>query len=220
MGPSLDLTRSELQQRLCTVQRLDLCLLVDREDNSLVGRIEVEADDVLDLLSELRIVADLEALEAMRLQIRSRPNALDLSLADTGVPGHQAKTPVCRLSRNLFDRHLQNLLRFARRECPRPPRPREILDSKNPLLLVASTPSVDSCSRHTGLVGNPFSCLSITEQQNDSCSVNELPWGVPCSEKCFEMNTIRSRDFELLAGSSHALKISTRESFWNGTFEA
>ena len=49
------------QSRLGAVERLDLALLVDREHDGVGGRIDVEADDVLELLGELRVVRQLEA---------------------------------------------------------------------------------------------------------------------------------------------------------------
>jgi hypothetical protein len=58
----------ERQARLRAVERLDLALLVDRDDHHVLGRVHVEADDVLDLLGELRIVGALEGANAMRLQ--------------------------------------------------------------------------------------------------------------------------------------------------------
>ena len=50
----------ERQARLRAVERLDLALLVDRDDHRVLGRVHVEADDVLDLLGELGIVGALK----------------------------------------------------------------------------------------------------------------------------------------------------------------
>ena len=52
--------RLHRQARLGAVERLDLALLVDREDNGMGGRIDVEANDVLELLGKLRVVRQLE----------------------------------------------------------------------------------------------------------------------------------------------------------------
>ena len=41
-------------------------LLVDRENNRMGGRIDVEADDVFELLGELRVRRQLERAHAMR----------------------------------------------------------------------------------------------------------------------------------------------------------
>src|SRR6266404_5227719 len=43
------------QPRLGAVERLDLAFFIDRQHQGLVGRIEVKADDILDLGDEVRI---------------------------------------------------------------------------------------------------------------------------------------------------------------------
>src|SRR5438105_9637917 len=57
------------QPRLGTVERLDLALFVDRENNRMGGRIDVEADDIRELLGELRVRRQLERAYAMRREL-------------------------------------------------------------------------------------------------------------------------------------------------------
>ena len=52
--PALDLRGTRGQQRMGPVKGLDLRLLGDREHQRVVGRVEVEPDDVDDLLGEWR----------------------------------------------------------------------------------------------------------------------------------------------------------------------
>ena len=54
------------QPRLGAVQRLDLAFLIDRENDGVVGRIDVEADDLFELGRELRIIRQLEPADQMR----------------------------------------------------------------------------------------------------------------------------------------------------------
>ncbi len=56
------------QGRLRPSQCLDLCLLVHRDDDSVVGRVDVEADDVADLQLEPRVAGDLECLDPVGFQ--------------------------------------------------------------------------------------------------------------------------------------------------------
>lgn len=56
------------QSRLGAVQGLDLALFIDRQHQGLVGRIEVETDDLLDLGDEVRIARELEGFRQMRLE--------------------------------------------------------------------------------------------------------------------------------------------------------
>ena len=46
------------QHRRRAVQRLDLALLVHAQHQRLLGRVQIQPDDVADLVDELRIVAD------------------------------------------------------------------------------------------------------------------------------------------------------------------
>src|SRR5215475_14041094 len=47
------------QSRLGVIERLDLALLIDREDDGMGGRVDIETDHVPELVGELRIVRQL-----------------------------------------------------------------------------------------------------------------------------------------------------------------
>jgi hypothetical protein len=66
-----DLPKRRAQRR--AVQRLDLALLVDTQDDSEFGRDETEPYYRPELLGELRVLADLEALQRMPLQAVGAP---------------------------------------------------------------------------------------------------------------------------------------------------
>ena len=96
--PSLGLAEVHRQDGLRALQRLDLRLLVDGEDHRIRRRRHVQADDVPDLLHELRIRRDLETLGAMRLQPERPPDAADHRVTDARRLGHGPCAPV-RLAR-------------------------------------------------------------------------------------------------------------------------
>ena len=52
MGAPLNLPRPHRQQRLGTIQRLDLRFLIDAEHQRPIRRVEIETDDVAHLLEE------------------------------------------------------------------------------------------------------------------------------------------------------------------------
>jgi hypothetical protein len=62
VGLALGHTRHQRQDRCRALQRLDLGLLIDTEDDRRFGRVEVEPDDVSDLVDELRVGRELEVL--------------------------------------------------------------------------------------------------------------------------------------------------------------
>ena len=91
--------RLHRQARLRAVQRLDLALLVDAQHQGLVRRIQIQPHDVGQLLDELRVAAQLEGLDPMRLEVVTRPDALDRGLAEPLGPGQRARAPVRRRGR-------------------------------------------------------------------------------------------------------------------------
>ena len=54
------------QTGLGAVECLDLALLVNREDDGVGGRIDIEADDVLELLDKLRVLRQFERPDTVR----------------------------------------------------------------------------------------------------------------------------------------------------------
>ena len=60
VGHSTGKALLDRQAGLCSVERLDLALFVDAEDHGVRRRIDEEADDVAQLVDELRILGELE----------------------------------------------------------------------------------------------------------------------------------------------------------------
>ena len=61
-------TLLQRQSGLCAVKRLNLALFVDRQDDGVCGRIDIEPDDVAQFVDEARIVGQLERAHPVRLQ--------------------------------------------------------------------------------------------------------------------------------------------------------
>jgi hypothetical protein len=74
------------QAGLRPVERLNLAFLVDGQHERLLRRIEIEADDVLNLFEEIGVVGDLEALHLMRLEPVLGPDPLHARVADSPRP--------------------------------------------------------------------------------------------------------------------------------------
>ncbi len=67
VGLALRNVGAQGQHRPCPVQRLNLALFIDTEDDRLRRRIEVEPDDVPQLVDKMRILGQLEPRDAMGL---------------------------------------------------------------------------------------------------------------------------------------------------------
>ena len=74
------------QSGLCAVKRLNLALFVDRQDDGVCGRIDIEPDDVAQFVDEARIVGQLELAHPVRLQTMGAPDALDRTHAELQPP--------------------------------------------------------------------------------------------------------------------------------------
>jgi len=59
-----------------------------------LGRIQIEADDVLQFLGEALVLTDFEALYQVRLQTMGMPDTAYRGLTDAHFCGHRARTPV------------------------------------------------------------------------------------------------------------------------------
>src|ERR1700690_288657 len=85
------------QTGLGAVERLDLAFFIDREDYSMGGRIDIEADDVAQLVDKMRVGGELELLNPVRLKAVRTPNALDGTRADIDDLRHHGGGPVGQL---------------------------------------------------------------------------------------------------------------------------
>jgi len=75
MGSPLGLTGTHRQERLRSIECLDLRLLVDGEHERLLRRVQIEPDPVPHLLDEQGIGRELEGLAAVGLQHKGSPDA-------------------------------------------------------------------------------------------------------------------------------------------------
>ena len=85
------------QAGLSAIERLDLRLFVDREDDRMGGRIDIKPDHVAQLVGELRVVGELELLDPVRLKAMRAPDALDGTRANADGLRHHRCSPVGRL---------------------------------------------------------------------------------------------------------------------------
>ena len=92
---SLGHARPHREHRLRAIERLHLGLLVEAEDDRAFGGIHVEADDVDQLLLEVGIVRDLEALGPPRAQLVISPDASDGVLADAEALSAKVRVVQC-----------------------------------------------------------------------------------------------------------------------------
>jgi hypothetical protein len=67
------------KDRLRPVQRLNLALLIDAQDDRFVRRIHIKSDDIANFPRKLRIAIELEQFDAMWLQLVFLPDSLHVA---------------------------------------------------------------------------------------------------------------------------------------------
>ncbi len=97
------------QARLSAINHLDLRLLVQRQDDGVLRRIDIEAHDIAQFGLEIGIAGALEASDAMGLQLMSFLDALDRAQRNPRWLGHRLARSVRRLMRRRTTVQCHNL---------------------------------------------------------------------------------------------------------------
>ena len=97
------------QARLGAIESLNLAFLVDGQHKRPLRRVEVEADDIIDLNGEVGIGRNLKTFDEMRLEIVFGPDALHARMADAHLFGHGTHAPVRGVDGTLFHGLLDDL---------------------------------------------------------------------------------------------------------------
>ncbi len=185
----------ERQARLGAVERLDLRLLVNRQDQRMGGRRHVETDDIFELGDKVELVRALERPEAMRLQLMRLPDPLYRAQRNTHDLGHGTASPVRDLTRwfaasqrdqplNIGVRH-RRLARLSAAFTQK---------SINTRLGIPPLPAPDRRAADIGKPGNLSDVQSVGRMQNDPRTGHMLLGAVTIGEDRFQANTILSRD--------------------------
>ena len=104
------------QAGLRAVERLDLRLFVDREDDGMGGRIDIKPDHVAQLVDELRVVGELELLNPVWLETMRVPDALNGTRANADGFRHHRGSPVGRLDGRIGAGERDHTLGYIRAE--------------------------------------------------------------------------------------------------------
>src|SRR5665213_3471999 len=102
------------QTGLGAIERLYLALLVHAQQQRVFRRIQIQPDDRFQFAGELRIVADFEAVDAMRLEAVGLPDPSNRGVGDAHFAGHRAPRPMGCVDRPALRRLLNYLRNDAR----------------------------------------------------------------------------------------------------------
>lgn len=101
MGHGLRTSFLHGQSRLGTIERLNLTLLIDGQDNRMLGWVEIEPDNINEFLFEVRIVGELEGACQVWLESMVPPDAQYRRRTQSRGFGHRAAAPLRGINRSL-----------------------------------------------------------------------------------------------------------------------
>ena len=208
------------QPRLGSIERLNLALLVHRQHQRLVRRIEVKSDDIDQLLLEFWIVRQLERPEQMRFEPMSPPDFLNAADRDPDRLRHSTGAPVRRVSW-AFGRRLGHHLSDHRRRQRLLSRQASLVPQQAVYTRFAE-PGLPAPDRRFRLARPPHDLHradTIGRQQNDLGTPSMLLRGVPVRDQGVQPSPILRRKLNRNA-SSHAPRLAQREPKGNPLFRS
>lgn len=171
-----DVTEPHGQYGLGSVEGLDLGFLVDAQDHGMVGRIEVQPDDVTDFLDEKRIIGDFEMPLAMGLNPEQVEPTLDGALGDAGLLSHGAHAPMGAVGRIGLQRRVDDLGNPFIVMGSGTPWAQFVMQAFEALFQVTFAPFTDSGVGHTQAFGDRAVGFAFGAGEDDLSALDDAVW--------------------------------------------
>ncbi len=94
VGLSLGLAQAHGQDRLSTLERLNLRFLVDAQDDRVIRWVHIQTNNVAYLFDQLWVLRETKRFRAVRLKPERSPNTPNRRMAQPKMLGHRARTPM------------------------------------------------------------------------------------------------------------------------------
>ncbi len=133
-------SRTKRHHRARPIQRLNSALLVCAQSQRFVRRIQIQPNHILQLLDEMRVFAQSECLNQMRLQTIPSPYPGNGGLTNAMHGSHAARAPMCRLARSASHRRFHDRMLLPWAEPRLAPRPRRVFEDTLDTLSGKSSP--------------------------------------------------------------------------------
>lgn len=159
--------RHHRERRLRPGEGLDLALLIHTEHHGSLGWVQIQADDVVDLVHELRVVGKLELVLTMRLQFERLPDPSDRGLGQAGAFGHLRPRPVRGILRRGLQRRHHHVLDLLRGDHRRSARARLIDQAIQPGLQEPGPPLANRVRRAAHPLGHRLVVQAFAAAKHD-----------------------------------------------------
>ena len=140
VGHAFNITQTHGENGLGAVQRLNLALLIHTQDQGVLGRIEIQPDNIADFLDEKRIRGDFEMALSMRLKAKGAPDSLDRGPRDLCFFGDRAYRPMSSVDGLGFKSFADQLSDPVIGNRAGAPRPEFIVKARESLVPIAFPP--------------------------------------------------------------------------------
>ena len=143
----------------------------------MIGRIDIQPDDVPDFLDQQRVGRQLEGLAPMRAQPKRLPDPTDGHATQPSRGSQRSRAPVRGAGRRRFQCHHHDPLHV--RSGHRPGRPRSwfIQQSVEPIAQKSRPPLADRRRRDSYALGHDRVVVPLRARQHDARSTGQLRSG-------------------------------------------
>jgi len=190
------------QSWLSAIKSLDLALLINAEYQCVFRRVEVQADDIMKLLDEMRVPAQLERTNQVRLQAMLFPDTLHGGGTQTYGSRQAPRAPVRGLKGLLLQSLFHNLSYSVFLNPLLTTKPTPVFKQAGyPICLVAVTPS-SNCRSGRPKLTHDFTCShALGTHKCNTSSQHRLLWRIPVAHHSFQGSPILVTYRQSFAGS-------------------
>ncbi len=161
------------QQRLSSIQSLNLAFLVDTEHQCFVGRVQVKADDIVEFFDERFVAAELERFDPMRLPVVLLPKAMNRVFAEALRLGQAARTPRGCVGRGGVQGRMNDRAHLAMGDSWNAAGTRGVFfQSRKPQGQKALPPELHGGSRNPESAGNDLAQHAIGGHPDNLCALD------------------------------------------------
>lgn len=164
------------QERLGSVEGLDLRFLIEAQNHGVVRRIQVKPDNIVDFLLGVGIGAELERPELVRLEIMALPNAADGHVRKAGLALHLAGSPVGQALWRWPQRQGHDLGDLARCDALGSARMTTLRKPVDSLSGKAAPDATDLHGRVAGETGDLDTALVLGKQEDGASTSTRSGW--------------------------------------------
>ena len=192
------------QDRVEPIERLNRRLFVDAEHHGVLGRIEVQADNIRGLRLELGIGRPHVPFEPMRLQPGMSPRSGDNRVLHAQLAPERPRRPMRRAVRRRAARPRHDARFQGRRQHGRLRAAMASGQSGGAVRHEALLPQRDRPRTAPGPLGDRGVAAAVGEQQKDPCASRRVGSPTPRSHTRFEVEALFRRQHERCRREWHA----------------